>query len=106
MPVSTTTRITSLFDRCKQENRKAFIAYLTAGDPTPDHTKSLVLALERGGADLIELGVPFSDPIADGPVIQRASHRALQAGMTMHACWSACARSGVNRRFPCCYSAI
>lgn len=83
MPVTTATRISSLFDRCKQENRKAFIAYLTAGDPTPQATKSLVLALERGGADLIELGVPFSDPIADGPVIQRASHRALQAGMTM-----------------------
>lgn len=83
MPVTTATRISSLFDRCRRENRKAFIAYLTAGDPTPEHTASLVLALERGGADLIELGVPFSDPIADGPVIQRASHRALQAGMTM-----------------------
>lgn len=83
MPTTTATRISSLFERCKTENRKAFIAYLTAGDPTPEITKSLVLALERGGADLIELGVPFSDPIADGPVIQRASHRALQAGMTM-----------------------
>ena len=83
MPTSTTTRITGLFERCRQEKRKAFIAYLTAGDPTPEHTCSLVLALERGGADLIELGVPFSDPIADGPVIQRASYRALQAGMTM-----------------------
>lgn len=83
MPVTTATRIASLFERNRSRNRKAFIAYLTAGDPTPDHTVELVLALERGGADLIELGVPFSDPIADGPVIQRASHRALQAGMTV-----------------------
>ena len=83
MPVQTGTRISGLFDRCKAENRKAFIGYLTAGDPTPDVTASLVLALERGGTDLIELGVPFSDPIADGPVIQRASDRALRAGMTM-----------------------
>ncbi len=69
--------------RAKAQGRKAFIAYLTAGDPTPAHTASLVLALERGGADLIELGVPFSDPIADGPVIQRASDRALAAGATL-----------------------
>ena len=81
--IETTTRIANLFATCRAENRKAFIAYLTAGDPTPEHTTSLVLALERGGADLIELGVPFSDPIADGPVIQRASDRALRAGMTL-----------------------
>lgn len=77
------SRIASLFARKKQECRSAFIAYLTAGDPTPGHTVDLVLALEGGGADLIELGVPFSDPIADGPVIQRASDRALRAGMTL-----------------------
>ena len=80
MAVETTTRIANLFAEAKQHRRKAFIAYITAGDPTPAHTASLVLALERGGADLIELGVPFSDPIADGPVIQRASDRALKAG--------------------------
>ncbi|HSU58438.1 MAG TPA: tryptophan synthase subunit alpha [Bryobacteraceae bacterium] len=78
-----TTRITDLFSKCRTESRKAFIAYLTAGDPSPEHTASLVFALERGGADLIELGVPFSDPIADGPVIQRASDRALRAGITL-----------------------
>ena len=83
MTVTTESRIAALFSRCQRENRRAFIAYLTAGDPSPAHTKSLVLALERGGADLIELGVPFSDPIADGPVIQRASHRALQAGANL-----------------------
>jgi tryptophan synthase alpha chain len=71
------SRIQSLF------KRKALIAYLTAGDPSPERTPSLILALERGGVDLIELGVPFSDPIADGPVIQRASDRALKAGTTV-----------------------
>src|ERR1700722_15089554 len=71
------TRIQSLF---KNPKRKALIAYITAGDPTPESTPELVAALERGGADLIELGVPFSDPIADGPVIQRGSARALAAG--------------------------
>jgi tryptophan synthase alpha chain len=59
---------------------KPLIAYITAGDPTPERTPELVFALERGGADLIELGVPFSDPIADGPVIQRGAERALKAG--------------------------
>ncbi len=77
------TRISRLFDRLKQEGRPGLIAYLTAGDPAPNRTASLVAALERGGADLIELGVPFSDPVADGPVIQRASERAIKAGTTV-----------------------
>ena len=77
------TRIGRLFECLKRENRKGLIAYLTAGDPTPERTPALVEALVRGGADLIELGVPFSDPIADGPVIQRAGERALQAGTTL-----------------------
>lgn len=73
------TRIEALFKR----GRKALVTYVTAGDPCPDRTPDLVAALERGGADLIELGVPFSDPIADGPVIQRGSERALKAGTTV-----------------------
>ncbi|MBK9166761.1 MAG: tryptophan synthase subunit alpha [Bryobacterales bacterium] len=77
------TRIAHLFTRLAQERRKGLIAYLTAGDPSPEHTPRLVAALERGGADLIELGVPFSDPIADGPVIQRAGYRSLAAGTTL-----------------------
>lgn len=75
--------ISALFHRIKEEGRPALIAYLAAGDPHPDRTVSLIHALERGGADLIELGVPFSDPVADGPVIQRASDRALAAGITL-----------------------
>jgi tryptophan synthase alpha chain len=74
------TRIARLFERLRAENRPALIPYITAGDPSPDRTPGMVAALERGGADLIELGVPFSDPIADGPVIQRGSERALRAG--------------------------
>ena len=77
------SRIATLFETLKQQRRCGMIAYLTAGDPTPDATPALVAALERGGADLIELGVPFSDPIADGPVIQRAGDRALRAGTTL-----------------------
>jgi len=77
------TRIGCLFDRLHRQGRKGLIAYLTAGDPAPDRTPALVEALVRGGADLIELGVPFSDPIADGPVIQRAGERALKAGTTL-----------------------
>jgi tryptophan synthase alpha chain len=77
------TRIQQVFDRRKSEGKAVLVAYLTAGDPSPDATPGLVAALERGGADLIELGVPFSDPIADGPVIQRGSERALKAGISV-----------------------
>ena len=75
-------RIDLAFERLRQEDSRGLIAYLTAGDPSPDRTVELLLALERGGADIIELGVPFSDPTADGPVIQRASDRSLKAGTT------------------------
>jgi tryptophan synthase alpha chain len=77
------TRIQKLFERTRSENRAAFIAYLTAGDPTPEKTPEIAATLVRAGVDLIELGVPFSDPVADGPVIQRASARALNAGTTL-----------------------
>lgn len=64
-------------------NRGAIIPFITAGDPSLSMTKRLVLALEKGGANLVELGIPFSDPMADGPVIQRASERALKKGTTL-----------------------
>jgi tryptophan synthase alpha chain len=83
MTVPKMTRIGRLFATLKHENRKGLIAYLTAGDPSPLRTPALVAAMVRGGADLIELGVPFSDPIADGPVIQRGGERALEAGTTL-----------------------
>lgn len=64
------------------ENRKAFIGFITAGDPSLDKTEEFVLEMERAGASLVELGIPFSDPIAEGPVIQDANIRALSAGCT------------------------
>ncbi len=72
------TRITQKWQQLKAEGRKAFIPYITAGDPDLATTEALLLALAEAGADIIELGVPFSDPMADGPVIQRASERALK----------------------------
>lgn len=65
------------------ENKKAFIGFLTAGDPSLDKTKEYILEMERAGADIIEVGIPFSDPIAEGPVIQAANVRALAAGCTL-----------------------
>ena len=71
------SRIQTKFARLKQQGKKALIPYITAGDPHPKHTVTLMHAMVKSGADMIELGVPFSDPMADGPVIQRASERAL-----------------------------
>ena len=77
------SRIRQTFARLQQTGRKALIPYITAGDPYPQATVELMLALARNGADVIELGVPFSDPMADGPVIQKASERALAKGIGM-----------------------
>ena len=76
-------RIQITFDRLKQQNRKALIPFFTAGDPHPSVTVPLLHAMVAAGADVIELGVPFSDPMADGPTIQRASERALKQGMSL-----------------------
>jgi len=84
--------IADAFGRAGAERRSALITYLTAGWPNPAATHDLVTALQEGGADIIELGVPFSDPVADGPAIQRATHAALQAGTTPRACLEAVAR--------------
>src|SRR5207245_9924640 len=76
-------RIDSAFQRIKERGEKALIAYLMAGDPTLEDTEAYVQQLAQAGADIIELGVPFSDPIADGPSIQRAAERALRSGTTL-----------------------
>lgn len=76
-------RLRETMDRCRAENRAALIVYLCAGDPDPERTVDLVCGAATAGADIVELGMPFSDPTADGPVIQRASARALAAGMTV-----------------------
>ena len=73
-------RIDERFAALRQAKKPGLVAYVTAGDPTLDESRDILLALERGGADVIEVGVPFSDPIADGPSIQRATERALAAG--------------------------
>ncbi len=75
------SRIRATFDALKAQGRKALIPFVTAGDPFPTITVELLLAMAEAGADVIELGVPFSDPMADGPVIQRAGERALKQGI-------------------------
>jgi tryptophan synthase alpha chain len=77
------SRIAGIFDRLARQRRKALIPFVTAGDPAAGATVPLMHALAKAGADVIELGVPFSDPMADGPVIQRASERALGAGVSL-----------------------
>lgn len=76
-------RITKKLAQLTDKGEKALITFITAGDPDVDATKELVLTLEKGGADIIELGVPYSDPLADGPVIQMASQRALKSGTNL-----------------------
>jgi len=77
------TRIGRRFEALRRNGEMGLVAFLTAGDPSLAATESLVLALAEAGADVIELGVPFSDPVADGPAIQRSSERALRAGTTL-----------------------
>ncbi len=77
------TRIDDTFARLKSQNKKAFVAYVMAGDPNYDTSLDLVKGLPAAGVDIIELGLPFTDPMADGPTIQLAGQRALEAGMTL-----------------------
>jgi len=78
------SRIKDRFNQLKQQGRKALIPYLTAGDPNPDFTVPLMHAMVEAGADILELGVPFSDPMAEGPVIQHAMERALLHHVGLH----------------------
>lgn len=77
------SRIAGVFKKLKKANKKAFISYIMSGDPNLEATERFVIELEECGADIIELGVPFTDPLADGPTIQRASERALKQGVTL-----------------------
>ncbi|MGD9809715.1 MAG: tryptophan synthase subunit alpha [Sphingobium sp.] len=76
----TSDRIASTFAKCREEGRAALVCFITGGDPTPGDTGAMLDALVEGGADLIELGMPFTDPMADGPAIQKANLRSLGAG--------------------------
>ena len=80
------TRYAAMFERCRAENRIGFGGFLMLGHPAPNGTSALLDALVSGGADMVELGIPFSDPVADGPVIARASKAALDAGVTPGDC--------------------
>ena len=80
------TRYAAMFERCRAENRIGFGGFLMLGHPAPNVTPGLLDALVAGGADMVELGIPFSDPVADGPVIARASKAALDAGVTPGDC--------------------
>ena len=77
------SRIAATFEKLSKTGSKALIPFITAGDPNPDFTLPLMHDMVKAGADIIELGVPFSDPVADGPVIQRASERALAHKMSL-----------------------
>jgi tryptophan synthase alpha chain len=81
--MSPSSRIAAAFEALMRDKRKALIPYICAGDPIPEATVDVMLAMAEAGADVIELGVPFSDPMADGPVIQKASERALAKGIGM-----------------------
>jgi tryptophan synthase alpha chain len=81
------SRLDDVFARARSERRAAFIPFLTAGDPSASGTVAFARALDRAGADVLELGVPFSDPIADGPILQRSAARALAAGTALPDVW-------------------
>ena len=92
------TRINRCLERCRAEKRGALVVYVTVGCPSPAESEALIGRLIEAGADMIELGVPFSDPMADGPVIQRAGQLALQAGTTLPEILAIAGR--IRKRFP------
>ena len=95
-----TSKLDRTFAQLKKRGEKALITYVMAGDPSLQETEQLVVALEQAGADIIELGVPFSDPIADGPVIQQAAERALRSGTTLQSILAMVARLRSKTQIP------
>jgi len=93
-----TERVRATFARCRAAGRPALVTYVMGGDPDLPASLELALACARGGADILEIGMPFSDPIADGPVIQRASERSLKAGTTAAGCLELAAQ--LRRKLP------
>src|SRR5262245_3520626 len=94
------TRIAAKFEALKSEGSKAFIPYITAGDPNLAASEAIILALAESGADILELGVPFSDPMADGVVIQRASERALKNDVSIRDCLELVRRVRLKSELP------
>ena len=93
-------RLTQTFDRLRAEGQRGLVTYVTAGDPGLERTAGILSALDRAGADVLEVGVPFSDPLADGPVIQRATERALASGTTLSGVLDLIGRSRAGLRAP------
>ena len=87
------------FVQLREKGEKALVLFVTAGDPSLEDLPEILAALQEGGADLIEVGIPFSDPIADGPTIQASSQRALDRGVTPPSAIEAIKRSGLS--IPC-----
>jgi tryptophan synthase alpha chain len=94
------SRLTRVFERARSEQRAALVTYFCAGDPDADTTVAVAVAAAQAGADVLELGMPFSDPTADGPAIQRASERALKAGMTLQKTLDVAARIRAQSEIP------
>jgi len=94
------SRISEKFNKLREKNEKALITYVTSGDPDLDTTLSLVLAMEKAGADIVELGIPYSDPLADGPVMQRAAQRALKVGVNIDSICDMVSRIRDNTEIP------
>ena len=97
METDTMSKLEKVFDT---PNKKAFIGFLTAGDPDADSTVQFILEMEKAGADLIEIGIPFSDPTAEGVVIQEANIRSLSSGMTTDGVFEIVRECGSSQRFP------
>ena len=97
---ATVNRISQCFLSLEKEGRKALIPFVTAGDPDAETTLAIIEGLEKAGADIIELGMPYSDPLADGPVLQRAAQRALVAGMTPTAYLQLIGRARAQTQLP------
>jgi tryptophan synthase alpha chain len=97
---TTASRIADTFARLRQQRTPGLVTYVTAGDPDLPRTEGILRALDRGGADILEVGVPFSDPLADGPVIQRATERALASGTTLAGVLDLVARVRPDLRAP------
>lgn len=95
-----TDRIAKMFEKQKEQGKKALITFITAGDPDIETTKRLVLAMEETGANLVELGIPFSDPVAEGPVIQAADLRALSNGLRTDTIFDAVAALRQSTQLP------
>jgi len=93
-------RIDALFSRLKQKRRKVLIVYIAAGDPSLGETEKIIIELEKSGVDLVEIGIPFSDPLADGPTIQKASRRALAGGADIKAVLRMARSVGKKVRLP------